>query len=42
MNQIARKVNIEDQISEIVLKLLSNIRELLLSILEIIKKGSEK
>lgn len=42
MNQIARKVNIEDQISEIVLKLLINIRELLLSILEIIKKGSEK
>ncbi len=42
MNQIARKVNIEDQISEIVLKLLINIRELLLEILEIIKKGSLK
>lgn len=42
MNQIAKKVNIEDQIAEIVLKLLINIRELLLEILEIIKKGSLK
>lgn len=42
MNQIARKVNIEDQVSEIVLKLLISIRELLLEILEIIKKGSLK